>query len=118
MYTYAQIVNSQVYWIFEHAADITTLYTEYFNQNDITLVDITSMSTQPEVGWSYDGTNFTAPVATVLTTAEIQAQQIAVINGEYLTQFQSLQLSYAAAQITGNTTGQTAIQTAYTGATG
>lgn len=42
------------------------------------------------------------------------AQLIAAANAKYLPQFQSLQQSYTAAQMTGNTAAQAFIQDAYT----
>ena len=56
---YAQIQNGLVFWVF----DSITL--PEFNEDTFDAVDITSLSPQPALGWSYDGTKFTAPVVTV-----------------------------------------------------
>lgn len=80
MFTYAQILNGQVHWIMAHEADLTNLYAQYFNAHDVTFVDITTLVVQPEVGWSYDGTNFTSPVVPVLTTTQINAPVLAQLS--------------------------------------
>ncbi len=69
-YKYAQILNNSVHWIMEDDLTLTKLYAQKFNQNDVTFVDITALTTQPEVGWTYDGTIFTAPAITTLTDEE------------------------------------------------
>ncbi|MBP2630200.1 MAG: hypothetical protein H6Q70_828 [Firmicutes bacterium] len=69
-YKYAQILNNSVHWIMEDDLALTELYAQKFNQNDVTFVDITALTTQPEVGWTYDGTTFTTPAITTLTDEE------------------------------------------------
>lgn len=80
MYKYAQILNGKVHLIMEHEADISILYSEFFNEKDVQFVDITNLSPQPEVGWGYDGSNFTESPGPTL--AELQSQAWSRIKAE------------------------------------
>lgn len=51
-HVYAHIQHSRVSWIFTQP-DLPE-----FNENDIEVVDVTSLSPVPQVGWSYDGGEF------------------------------------------------------------
>lgn len=53
--TYAQILNSKVHWIF------TSEELPEWNEEQCPAVDITDMTPQPQVGWSYDGDVFSEP---------------------------------------------------------
>lgn len=78
--TYAQILNNTVHWIFT-ISDLPE-----WNDTQITVVDITSITPQPQAGWaaSEDSNNnwtFTAPPAPpALTIAQAQAIQTQIIN--------------------------------------
>lgn len=56
-HTYAQIVSGSVHWVF------TKTDLPEWNNEMCPAVDITTVSPQPEVGWTYDGDTFTAPPA-------------------------------------------------------
>lgn len=52
---YAHIQNSRVSWIFTRE-DLPE-----FNENDIEVVDVTSLMPLPQVGWGYSGGEFSPP---------------------------------------------------------
>jgi len=81
MYTYAQILDSKVHWIMTDELTLDELYEQKYNQNDITFVDITSLTTQPEVGWTYDSTTatFSEPVA-YSTVSEAQTAKLSELS--------------------------------------
>lgn len=53
---YARIDNGLVMELFETDGDITQMFPPV-----LIWVEITSLNPQPEQGWSYDGTSFSAP---------------------------------------------------------
>lgn len=71
MYKYAQILNDKVHWIMEDEMTLEELYKHKFCKDHIHFVDITNISPVPEVGWSFDGANFTAPIVVVPTEEEL-----------------------------------------------
>lgn len=99
----AQILWNKAHWIFDTDETMDQLKARF--ASDIVFVNITNLNPQPQEGWEYDGSNFTAPVVSAPTVNDINAQ--------YLPQFQTLQQSYTAAILTNNTAGQAAIQQAY-----
>ena len=106
---FALIINGLVHTIEDiPAADIDELYSKY-RSKELAYVDITNNTQGIAEGWTYDGANFIAPPIPASTTE----QQIAELNAQYLPQFQSLQRSYIAAQISGNEAGQASIQQTY-----
>jgi hypothetical protein len=78
MNTYCQIYNNQAWWIFQ--ADAMPEF-----HPDITIIDITNVSPQPQEGWSYNSTTntFTAPVIPTPTLASVQASQKQLITDAY-----------------------------------
>lgn len=62
MKTYAQIIDGTVHWIFNDAE------LPEFNPDDIYAVEITNLNPQPQVGWVYDGAEFSAPAALSIAT--------------------------------------------------
>ncbi|VWC14128.1 hypothetical protein BLA6993_05499 [Burkholderia lata] len=66
MKTYAQIYNGRVSEIIpprlDYAGAEMPIEARYTPQFVATLVDITSVSPSPRVGWTYDGTKFSASV--------------------------------------------------------
>jgi hypothetical protein len=68
---YALILVGKVHWIFT-AAQMAS-----WNDKQATVVDITSITPEPEVGWTYSGGAFAAPSAPVLswTQYRLLAQQ-------------------------------------------
>lgn len=101
---YAQILNGKTHWIFERNDVDPTKW------ENIKVVDITD---KPEVqeGWNYD--EATGTFSEPLEWVEARAMTPQKINARYLPQFETLQKSYAAALITGNTTSAAAIQADY-----
>jgi len=73
MYKYAQMFNGKVHWIMEDEMTLDELYTNKFCKDHITFVDITNISSIPEVGWSFDGITFTPPAIAVPTVEELLA---------------------------------------------
>ncbi|WP_426206767.1 hypothetical protein [Pseudomonas sp. TWP3-1] len=54
-HVYAHIQNSRVSWVF------TQVDLPEFNENDIEVVDITSLIPTPQVGWGFDAGAFSPP---------------------------------------------------------
>lgn len=71
MRKYAQILHDKVHWIMEDEMILEDLYKHKFCKDHIHFVDITNISPVPEVGWSFDGANFTAPIELVPTEEEL-----------------------------------------------
>lgn len=86
MHKYAQILNNKVHWIMEHEANLSTLYKNYFNKDQITFIDITNIPDIQE-GYSYDAVTgtFIAPVTTLT-----KSEQIASLDAAYQPQFADL----------------------------
>jgi len=71
MRKYAQILNDKVHWIMEDEMTLEELYKHKFCKDHIHFVEITNLSPAPEVGWSFDGEAFTAPIEAVPTEEEL-----------------------------------------------
>lgn len=67
MYKHAQILNDKVHWIMEDEMTLEDLYKHKFCKDHINFIDITNISPEPEIGWSFDGATFTAPIEAVPT---------------------------------------------------
>jgi len=59
MNRFAQILYDKAHWVFQSDETIDELRARF--SPDCLFVDITAISPQPQEGWAYDGTNFTAP---------------------------------------------------------
>ena len=57
----------------EDEMKLEELYKHKFCKDHIQFVDITNMAPMPEVGWSFDGTAFTAPIEVVPTDEALLA---------------------------------------------
>lgn len=65
MRKFACIVNNKVHIIEEHDMTLEELGEQIYNLNQVQYVDITDVDPVPEVGWDYDGVNFSAPLPQV-----------------------------------------------------
>jgi hypothetical protein len=75
MKSYARIDGGQVVEIFQTGGNITEMF-----HPSLVWVDITNINPQPQEGWSYNGTNFTAPP--VPTLSQAQATQLALLQAD------------------------------------
>jgi hypothetical protein len=68
MQTYARIQGGTIAEIISTSADITTLY-----HPDLVWVNITNITPQPTLGWTYNGSGFAAPVPPVVSPQQLSA---------------------------------------------
>lgn len=70
MNTYARIVDGGVAELFETDGDISAMF-----NSEMVWIDVTTIDPLPQVGWSYDGSVFTASEPTPqMTLADVQAE--------------------------------------------
>jgi hypothetical protein len=86
MNTFAILINNIVSQIFTSDYTLTQVGEQLYNLNMVHIVDITAVNPQPQIGWIFDGTNFSPPVSELPTIS----QQIDAIGKQYSPQLDYL----------------------------
>ena len=87
MKTYAQIVNNKVHGIYDY--DVLPEFS-----TDIKMVDITNLTTKPNIDDSYDGTNFIAKTVIVPTLDEQKQAKIKQLQDKYQSEYDAYLAQY------------------------